>query len=125
MIAADSSTLVAWLQGVEGADVARLDEALDAGELILPPPVVSELLSLPKASVALEAILEKIERLPVTDGFWDRVGQNRRLLLAKGLKARLADALTAQVCIDADTALITRDVDYRHFAEHCGLQLAI
>jgi len=124
VIAADSSSIVAWLQGAQGADVTRLDEALDAGDLILPPPVVSELLSWPKASAKLLDILDRIERLPLTEGFWDRVGRDRRMLLSQGLKARLADALTAQVCIDAGVALITRDADYRHFATHCGLQLA-
>jgi predicted nucleic acid-binding protein len=45
-------------------------------------------------------------------------------LITKGFKARLADALIAQACIDSDVALITRDRDFRHFAKHCGLKLA-
>jgi predicted nucleic acid-binding protein len=40
------------------------------------------------------------------------------------LKAKVADALIAQSCIDHDVALITRDRGFRHFAKHCGLRLA-
>jgi hypothetical protein len=40
------------------------------------------------------------------------------------LKARLPDALIAQSCIDHDVALITRDVDFQKYADHCGLKLA-
>ena len=40
------------------------------------------------------------------------------------LKAKLADALIAQCCIDADVPLIARDADYRHFERWCGLKLA-
>jgi predicted nucleic acid-binding protein len=36
----------------------------------------------------------------------------------------LPDTLIAQSCIDHDVALIARDEDFRHFAEHCGLRLA-
>jgi predicted nucleic acid-binding protein len=39
-------------------------------------------------------------------------------VLATGFKARLADALIAQACIDHDVALITRDKDFRHFVRH-------
>jgi hypothetical protein len=46
------------------------------------------------------------------------------MLLLKGLKARLADALIAQCCIDADVPLIARDSDFRHFKRWCGLKLA-
>jgi predicted nucleic acid-binding protein len=46
------------------------------------------------------------------------------MLHAKRLKAKVADTLIAQSCIDHDVALITRDGDFRHFAKHCGLKLA-
>jgi predicted nucleic acid-binding protein len=60
----------------------------------------------------------------VIDGYWQRAGESRRALKTHKLKARIADALIAQSCIDHDVALITRDVDFRHFAKHCGLKLA-
>jgi predicted nucleic acid-binding protein len=58
------------------------------------------------------------------DGFWDRAGETRRVLLAKGLKAQTLDTLIAQFCIDSETPLLTLDSDFRHFATHCGLKLA-
>ena len=43
---------------------------------------------------------------------------------ARGLKARLADALVAQSCIDHGVSLIARDADFRHFARFGRLVLA-
>jgi hypothetical protein len=43
--------------------------------------------------------------------------------MRKGLRAKTADALIAQSCIDHDVALIARDRDFRHFVRHCGLKL--
>jgi predicted nucleic acid-binding protein len=60
----------------------------------------------------------------VTAGYWQRAGAIRRALKEKGRRALLGDALIAQSCIDHGAALITRDADFRHFAKHCGLQLA-
>lgn len=123
MIATDTSSLVAYLSGERGDDVARIDEAIATRELRLPPPVVSELLSKPDQS-QIEALLSEIPQLELTPGFWDRAGRTRRVLRLRGLKAALADALIAQCCIDADVALIARDRDYRHFEQWCGLRLA-
>jgi predicted nucleic acid-binding protein len=62
--------------------------------------------------------------LPVLDRYWQRAGDARRLLRKNGYRAKIADALIAQSCIDHDVALITRDADFRHFAKYCGLKLA-
>ncbi|HVW73220.1 MAG TPA: PIN domain-containing protein [Rhizomicrobium sp.] len=121
MIAADSSSLVSFLNEEEGGDVLQLLRAIQAGQLVLPPAVVTEVLS---GAPALDAILSNVALLPVQEGYWQRAGVNRRLLAAKGLKAKLGDALIAQSCIDHDVPLITRDGDFRHFAKHCGLKLA-
>jgi predicted nucleic acid-binding protein len=72
----------------------------------------------------LDNDLVQLPLLEIVDGYWARAGQARRLLIRKGLKAKTADALIAQSCIDHDVALITRDKDFRHFAKHCGLKLA-
>jgi hypothetical protein len=124
VIAADTSSIVAYLNMGEGPDQAMIEAAIGDETLRLPPIVVTELLSSPKASRQLKPILATLPSLELTDGFWERAGDTRRLLLAKGLKAKLADTLIAQSCIDADAPLITRDRDYRHFAEWCGLRLA-
>ena len=57
--------------------------------------------------------------------FWERAGLLRAKLAARRSRARLADALIAQSCIDHDVRLITRDSDFRHFARVGGLRLAL
>lgn len=124
MIAADTSTLSAFLKGEGGKDVDRLFEALRSGNLCVPPVVVTEVLSDPNAAPVLFEPLSDIELLEIRDGYWRRAGELRRTILAKGLKAKIADALIVQSCIDYDVALITRDGDFRHFAKYGGLKLA-
>jgi len=62
--------------------------------------------------------------LEVTEGYWQRAGLLRARVLARGRRARLADTLIAQSCLDHDLPLITRDADFRHFATLAGLRLA-
>jgi hypothetical protein len=123
MIAVDTSTFVAFLDGVEGRDVGLLDDALAHNQVCLPPVVVSELLSAPESS-ALEGVLADLPLLAIEDGYWHRAGRMRASLLARGHKALLADTLICQSCLDHSVALLTRDADFRHFARHCGLHLA-
>jgi predicted nucleic acid-binding protein len=123
LIATDTSSLVAYLSGEDGDDVARIENAVAGKELILPPPVLTELRSKPDIS-QIETWLSGVPLIELTDGFWDRAGRSRRILLLRGLKAALADSLIAQCCIDADVPLIARDRDYRHFERWCGLKLA-
>jgi predicted nucleic acid-binding protein len=124
MIAADTSSMIAYFAGERGRDVELVVLAMRAGELALPPVVVTEILSDPGAISALDSEIPLLETLEVHEGYWIRAGNLRRLLHQRRLKAKIADALIAQSCIDHDVALITRDRDFRHFAEHCGLQLA-
>jgi predicted nucleic acid-binding protein len=124
VIAADSSSLIAYLEGDEGDDISIIERAISNGELAFPPPVVTELRAGAAPNDQLNLLLAETVRLPVEVGLWDRVGMHRRLLIEKGLKARFADAVVAQCCIDADVPLIARDRDYRHFERWCGLKLA-
>lgn len=121
MIAADSSSLVSFLNEEDGGDVLQVLQAIQGGQLVLPPVVVTEILS---GASALDAILPNAALLTIHEGYWQRAGASRRALAAKGLKAKLGDALIAQSCIDNGVPLITRDSDFRHFAKHCGLKLA-
>jgi len=121
MIAADSSSLVSLLNNQDGEDTALLLQAIESGQLVLSPVVITEILS---GAPSLDTILTDVTLLAIQDGYWQRAGASRRMLMAKGLKAKLGDALIAQSCIDHDVALITRDGDFRHFAQHCGLKLA-
>lgn len=123
MIAADTSSLSALLAGESGVDVEKLFDALKDSSLVLPPAVLTEILSDPK-SAAITTKLESVALLEINEGFWRRAGEARAKLKSRGLKANVGDALIAQACIDHDVALITRDEDFRHFAKHCGLRLA-
>jgi predicted nucleic acid-binding protein len=124
VIAADTSSLIAYFAGAEGHDVTLLDIALSQGTLNLPPVVLTEVLSSPTSRAQLEPILSLWPMLPISEGYWQRAAATRGLVLAKGLRARIPDALIAQSCIDHSVPLITRDEDFRHFAKHCGLKLA-
>lgn len=115
--------MVAFLAGETGDDVARIEQAMAANELVIPPPVVTELYSKPDRS-ELAPLLEEVPLMGLHEGFWERAGEMRRTLLNQGLKAAMADAVIAQCCIDADAPLIARDRDYRHFERWCGLKLA-
>lgn len=123
MIAADTSSLVAFLAGESGEDVERVDHALAESQLCLPAPVLAELLSNPRLDEEVASELADLPLLEPTPGFWARAGILRSRLLAKRRKARLADALIAQLCLDHEVRLITRDRDFRSFASAAGLDL--
>jgi predicted nucleic acid-binding protein len=74
------------------------------------------------------AVADLIFQLPVLElspEFWVRAGRLRAKLLAHRQRARLADTLIAQSCVDYDVRLVTRDDDFRHFARLGGLRLAL
>jgi predicted nucleic acid-binding protein len=124
MIAVDTSTWVAFLMGESGRDVELLDRALKDRQVVMVPAVLTELLSDPKLTSDVEEQLSSVPRVPIEEGFWVRAGKRRAALLAKGRRARLGDALIAQGCIDAGITLVTRDRDFRAFAEGSKLTLA-
>ncbi|HJQ97928.1 MAG TPA: PIN domain-containing protein [Candidatus Polarisedimenticolaceae bacterium] len=123
MIAVDTSTLIAFFQDAPGPDVAALDRAIELGHLILPPLVVTEILSDPKLDRHVARLVKSIPTLERQAGYWERAGATRATILAAGLRARIADTLIAQSCIDARVPLLTRDADFDHFSWHVGLML--
>jgi predicted nucleic acid-binding protein len=123
MIALDTSSLVAYLEGSAGRDVNAIDQALRDGQACLPPVVLTELLSDPRLPNNVCDVLRALPLLTISGGYWDRAGQLRSKLIAHKRRARVADALIAQTCIDHDLALITRDGDFRAFATFGGLKL--
>jgi predicted nucleic acid-binding protein len=124
-IAIDTSSLVAYLEGVRGPDTPVIEAAIDAQTLRIPGPVVTELLSYPGVGAKLAAAIDAFPIPELRSGFWERAGETRRKVLSKGLKAKIADALITQTCLDHDMELITRDGDFHHFVKHCGLKLAV
>lgn len=123
MIAADSSSLIAYLSGAAGRDVDAIDRALGDQQLCLPPVVLTELLSDPGLPPPLAAVLKQIPLLEPTGGYWERAGRLRSRIIQGKRRARLADTLIAQSCLDSDMVLITRDLDFNAFAEIADLKI--
>jgi predicted nucleic acid-binding protein len=123
MIALDSSSLIAFLEGAGGGDTDLVEQSLAARQACLPPVVLTEILSDPKLPKPVEELLLQLPRLEVLDGYWERAGSLRAAVLRLKRRARLADALIAQSCIDHDVGLVTRDADFRHFVPPAGLRL--
>lgn len=123
MIAADTSVLIDYFKGVETLETKKVDEVLIHHALVLPPVVLSELLSDPKLPPDFLDYLAALPILELKANFWKRAGLTRATLIKHKLKARLADTLVAQSCIDHRIPLITADDDFRHFNKHCGLEI--
>jgi predicted nucleic acid-binding protein len=125
MIAADTSTWIAFLQGEAGHDVQLLDQALADRQVLMVPVVLAELLSDPKLPAAVAQVLSQVPQLEIASGYWERSGMLRAKVLAKHRKARLGDALIAQSCIDGKVSLLTRDRGFRAFADAARLNLLV
>lgn len=89
----------------------------------MPPIVLSEALSSPAVEQEFVLFVLSLPLIDLDDGYWKRAGDLRRNVLSDGNKAKLADVLIAQACIDRGVALITHDADFRHFVP-AGLKLA-
>jgi predicted nucleic acid-binding protein len=125
MIAADTSTWVAFLQGGGGEDTQLLDKALADRQVLMVPVVLTELLSDPKLPSDVAETLAEVPMIEVGSDYWQRAGILRAKVLAKRRRARLGDALIAQSCLDQGIPLITRDRDFRTFAEAAGLDIVL
>jgi predicted nucleic acid-binding protein len=123
VIAADTSTWVAFLEGSAGEDVKLLDRALEDRQVVMVPVVLTELLSDPKLPSGVAETLSEVPSVEIESGYWQRAGGMRAKVLARRRKARLGDALIAQSCIDGGVPLLTRDRDFKAFAEAAGLDL--
>ena len=123
MIAVDTSSWSAYLAGESGADVANVERALARGHVVLPPVVLCELLSSPTLPAEAAKLFAQVPVLELSDGYWERAGRLRAQVLARGLRARLADTLIAVSCVDHHVPLVTRDSDFRHFVRIGGLEL--
>ena len=125
MIAVDTSTWIGFLQGDGGEDAELLDRALQDRQVLMVPVVLTEMLSDPKLPAEVSQTLSELPLMEVEPGYWQRAGKLRAKVFAKRRKARLGDALIAQSCIDRGIPLLTRDRDFRAFAEAAGLDLVI
>ena len=98
-------------------------EAIEHRSVILPPVVLTEILSDPSNEETATA-LTGLPLLEITEGYWARAGQLRARVIGAGHKSKVADALIAQICLDHDVPHITHDRDFRHYEQH-GLILLL
>jgi predicted nucleic acid-binding protein len=127
VIAIDTSSWIAFFSDREpdAADTALVESALADQQACLPPVVLTELLSDPGLPGSVAGLLQQLPLLEPTPGFWERAARSRAKLLARRQRARLADTLIAQACLDHGVRLVTRDADFRSFARLAGLRLAL
>ncbi len=125
MIAADTSSWIAFLEGSGGEDVRLLDRAFDDRQVVMVPVVLTELLSDPSLPSAVAKTISEVPLIEVASGYWQRAGALRAKVLAKRRRARLGDALIAQSCIDQGISVITRDRDFRAFAVAANLHILL
>jgi predicted nucleic acid-binding protein len=120
---ADTSSVVAYMQGEQGPDVDLVDRALADCSLVLAPVSVTELLSDTLLIPALEKSILGIQQLEIKSGYWERAGQLRAKLMRRRYRPKIGDTLIAQSCLDYQVPLITRDRDFSAFQELAGLRL--
>jgi predicted nucleic acid-binding protein len=127
LIAVDSSSWIAFFSDREpaGDDTSLVESALADRQACLPPVVLTELLSDPKLPRDLRTGILRLPLLEPLPGYWQRAGELRAKVSARRHRARLADALIAQSCLDHDVRLVTRDEDFRFFSRWGGLRLAV
>jgi predicted nucleic acid-binding protein len=123
VIAADTSTWIAFLQGEQAEATQLLDKALADRQVVMIPTVLTELYSDPGLPPEVGEVLSDLPVIQIGPGYWHRAGALRARVLSKGRRARLGDALIAQSCVDQGVPLITRDKDFRAFAEAADLDL--
>lgn len=123
MLCLDTSSMIAYLDGRSGSDVEAVDRALENQEGVIAPVTLSELLSDPTLSRTLRKLILELPVLPVVEGYWERAGLLRARVLRTGHKAKLADTLIAQSCLDHRVELVSRDRDFRVFHHVAGLKL--
>ncbi len=123
MLCIDTSSFIAYLEGDRGEDVELVDKAFSDQVVVLSPVIVTELLSDPQLSSALRRDILDVPVLPITDGYWERAGLLRAKIQHRGYKAKLADTLITQSCLDYNVPLVTRDRDFKVFKQVAGLRM--
>ena len=123
MICIDTSSLIAYLEGANGKDVDLVDQVFTDEVGAISPVTVTEVLSDPHLSRFIRKVILQLPVLKILDGYWERAGTLRAKILRSGHKAKLADTLIAQNCLDHGATLVTRDVDFTIFGRLAGLKI--
>lgn len=116
-----------WIDFFHGDSIPLLEQALGLGSVVLPPLVVSELVSGATGDDrnAIGELLQDLEIHPTDLAHWIAVGDLRRHLRENGLVVSSPDAHVAQCAIDRYALLLTRDTIFSAVSEATPLQLAL
>ncbi len=125
MIAADTSTWIAFFEIAPGQDTELLVRAIKDRQTLMIPAVLTELLSDPLLASVDAQTLAEVPVIDLEPGYWHRAGLLRAKVLSNRRKARLGDALIAQTCLDRKIPLLSRDQDFRGFADASQLDLIL
>lgn len=123
MFCIDTSSLIAYLEGAPGEDVDLIEQAFSDQVGVISPVTLTELLSDPSLKKSVRQVILQIPVLSIKEGYWERAGLLRARLLRGGHKAKLADSLIAQNCLDHGATLVTRDGDFKIFKRLVGLKI--
>lgn len=115
MIAVDTSVLIDFSRGSSTRGATIFEKCLFEGTIVLPEPVLFEVISGPAITSEVESAFLALPRLVALPGYWERAAILRRRLLKKRVKARAMDCLVAQICIDHRVPLISSDKDFKRF----------
>jgi hypothetical protein len=77
MIAADTSTWVAFLEGGAGEHAQLLDKALEDRQVVMIPVVLTALLSDRKLPTGVAETLSEVPLIGIGSGYWQRAGALR------------------------------------------------
>ena len=72
MIGADPSTWIGFLEGDAGEDIEMLAKALGDRQVVMAPPVLTELLSDPELSSSAARTLSDVPLIEIESGYWQR-----------------------------------------------------
>jgi tRNA(fMet)-specific endonuclease VapC len=123
-VVADTSE---WIEYLAGRPAQHFEQCLEAGTIVVPPIVVTELTSGARTREEHMVLEDLLADLPIHEAnfhHWSRVGELRRTLRAKGLTVLSSDAHVAQCALDRDAPLITRDLVFKKIADLTKLRLA-
>jgi predicted nucleic acid-binding protein len=118
----DTSVLI----GLAEKPNSIVETAISAGDAVIPPLVVAELVSgamTPAAREEAGILLQDVPVYEVDLGHWINVGLLRQHLRRHGLTITLPDAHIAQCAIERDAALITRDAVFAKIADATTLRV--
>ena len=126
MILVDTSAWIDFFRG-SGALADRVDVLLDAGDVALCGPIVTELRR------GLRSPAERRKVIPLLDGchelgqpshLWEEAGELGYVLARKGVSAKTVDLLIATYALTHSVPLLTSDTDFAAM-QRAGIPLAI